>query len=275
MACPHCQVLFRVRKEVVGHPVRCPHCAKGIWTGDGTETLLPASFRRVAESEGSEASSGRGERRKVHQGAGAETMVWDDQQEEEISKAGVSPVAVISVLAMLFSLVGVGLYMWQVNVERNQADALQAELLAQAMALPENLEAQVTGRDESELQAEEEEAAELSQIASTEMVARMEETLKNYLESDSVAERLKYVRDAERVAPLMRKFYGGGKIEPEGFREMAERRELAAGERIIATMVRVKDFTDYPVALELQDGQWKVDWESWVGYGDMRLADLR
>jgi len=105
----------------------------------------------------------------------------------------------------------------------------------------------------------------------------IEKTVKAFLTSETVTERLKYVRDAKRVYPLMTKFYGGEKIEAEGFEEL-DRSEVTYLDQFLTTTVMTGDFVSSPIALEREEGKessYRVDWESWVGYCESSVEELK
>ncbi|MFT6862073.1 MAG: hypothetical protein ACJAVK_000627 [Akkermansiaceae bacterium] len=48
-------------------------------------------------------------------------------------------------------------------------------------------------------------------------IEKIKEVVKAFLNAGTVTERAKYVRDAKRVEPLMKKYYRGEKLKAEGF----------------------------------------------------------
>lgn len=217
---------------------------------------------------------GNSGRKKMH-GAGMQASLdWEENEDAETGSK-ISAMGVFTVALILLSMVGTGLYIWQVKVGKLQKDAMERALVEQSLKLPTKLESVVTGPDEQEMETVEKQAGKLNAIASVSAVEQMNERIKNFLEAETVEEKAKFVRESERVLPLMKQFYENNPYEPEGFRQVGDMRELAAGNSIIATVVRVKDFSDYPIAIEMNDGEWFVDWESWVGYCELSIDELR
>lgn len=280
LACPLCRGVFRIKKSQFGHALCCPLCENNLLTSDGEVAELdPVTSFAAAKIETVDPTdevlgSGRPGRKKHHVAAAQNALDWEARGEtDDASK--ISPMGVLTVILIFTSLVGVGLYMWKVNVAKTERDAVQRALLEDAMALPRSLNNELETRAETEIVAEEKEAGKLNEIVSTAASEQMTERVKLFLEAETVAEKAKYVRDYERVRPLMEDYYSRVPYEPEGFRKLGESRELAAGNSIIATVVRVEDFTDYPIGLEFKNDEWLVDWESWVGYGEMLIDELR
>lgn len=279
LACPRCRGIFRIKKSEIGHAVCCPLCDKRLLTADGPvveiDHATTYATAKIADDSQEASKHEHGSGRKKHHAAGMQNSLDWEENEEPGELSTVSPMGVLTVVLIFLSLVGVGVYMWKVNVARAEKDAVERALLEDAMALPKALKDEVTGRDAGEIVAEEKEAGKLNEIASIDAVEDMTERIKNFLEAKTVQEKAKFVRDPERVLPLMKKYYERTPYEAEGFRQLGDLRELTAGNTVIATVVRVQDFTDYPIAAELKDGEWFVDWESWVGYSEMTIDELR
>ena len=49
-----------------------------------------------------------------------------------------------------------------------------------------------------------------------------EQTIKAFLTAKTVDEKIKYVRDQERVGPLMKAYYAKAAYQPEGFEAISE-----------------------------------------------------
>mgnify|MGYP003678496784 CR=1 FL=1 len=113
-------------------------------------------------------------------------------------------------------------------------------------------------------------------------LAEIEETVKIFLNTETVTERLKYVRDGERVLPLMKKYYGGEEIEPEGFNDF-DKSELSYRGDMVTSMVEIDDYSSVPIAVMRivtkvigeDEVSYKIDWESWVGFCEMSLEEMK
>ncbi|MEJ6578801.1 MAG: hypothetical protein QNL33_10680 [Akkermansiaceae bacterium] len=110
----------------------------------------------------------------------------------------------------------------------------------------------------------------------------IEGTVEAFLNAETVTERLKYVRDGERVLPLMKKHYGGEKIEPEGFKSF-EPNAATYRASLMTAKVETGDYSTLIIAVERvvvevigeDEVVYKVDWESWVGFCEMSVEDMR
>lgn len=89
-----------------------------------------------------------------------------------------------------------------------------------------------------------------------------------FVEAPDLGGKVREVRNAKRVGPLMRDYH-----ERRGhpFPTMAKisRGEIAASAAREAMLFVVEPFSgpDYAVALEWNDGRYRIDWESLVAYG--------
>ena len=107
---------------------------------------------------------------------------------------------------------------------------------------------------------------------------KIEKVVKSFLNAQSVSERLKYVRDAERIGPLMKKFHGGEEIQAEGFAEFNRSKVHYRG-ALLTAFVRIGDLSTSPIAVERlgeeKESVYLVDWESWVGHCEMSTEELK
>ena len=99
----------------------------------------------------------------------------------------------------------------------------------------------------------------------------LSEAVQHFAASRTVDEMLKMVRDRERVEPLARRYY-----TPENpWQPIALRpgqglpTALSAVQNIIIAGVQLENFDTVPVAAELTSAGFRIDWESFVGYGEM------
>lgn len=106
----------------------------------------------------------------------------------------------------------------------------------------------------------------------------IEVVVKNFLKSETVAERMKWVRHSDRVLPLMKKFYVADEVEAEGF-ESLNKTATSYLDNLLTTIVQTADFLSSPIAIEKtgegEDVKYLVDWESWVGYCEMKPEEMR
>ena len=89
-------------------------------------------------------------------------------------------------------------------------------------------------------------------------------------------ERLGFVRDADRVEPLMKRYYESNPDGPFSFREPTEGWQMRPYQSFLLTTVISQDFAQHPIAVEQreEDGRYMVDWESFVGYCEIPWDEI-
>ena len=234
----------------------------------------------VARAEAPEQIKAREEsaepRRRRYIGEGDEGLHWEGTGRERETGKSYSWMVVCSCVLMLAVLSAVGIYLVKNAPSEKGAetpvvigDAASAAALEKSLQLPENTSyLDDKGVDVTKKSVEDYEKFDPIQI---------EDAVKGFLTSDSIEKRLAFVRDPDRVKPLMQKYYGDEEFEPEGFEELnrTEIRHLGA---FLTSFVRIGDFSSGPIAVErIGDGDqisYRVDWESWVGYCEMSVEEL-
>ncbi len=122
------------------------------------------------------------------------------------------------------------------------------------------------------LEQEREEEMEAEKLIST-----LEKTVRDFFDSRSVDEMLRYVRHPERVEPLMGKFYSATPPVPQRVKSIRSFDPLTVGHSATFWMVvcELADGTDGQVLLEALPGNLaKVDWETFVCYQPMEWDRL-
>ncbi|MFT6179553.1 MAG: hypothetical protein ACI9NQ_000092 [Paracoccaceae bacterium] len=101
-----------------------------------------------------------------------------------------------------------------------------------------------------------------------------EKVIRSFLEAKTVAERLKYVRHAERVKPLMVDFYSRNALVPILYKQIKEYRIFPLG-NLPFLALKVEDQNKKDHAILLEDGLegLLVDWESFVCFQPVSLED--
>ena len=107
---------------------------------------------------------------------------------------------------------------------------------------------------------------------------KVEEAIKNFVMAESPAELKKYIRDPERVGPLLDRYYEKVDYEAEGF-EALDVTQVNYNGDIVTMFVQKADFISSPIAVErIVNGEkvsYQVDWESWVGLCDYTPEKMR
>lgn len=96
----------------------------------------------------------------------------------------------------------------------------------------------------------------------------MQACVRGYLIAASVEEKLRYVRHADRVRPMMERYYRTHAMKPEGFRNFERIRSMGLESlSFVYGQVELNNGDKHKLLLEqLEDGSFKVDWESDVCY---------
>jgi hypothetical protein len=112
-----------------------------------------------------------------------------------------------------------------------------------------------------------------------EMLDLSRPVINKFFASTSNEEALQYVRRAGKVAFMMKKHYAPFGFSPVkiGSLGAAEDCNIVADGYFVVP-VTLADFSSRGIALEVpesEDGDWLIDWESWVGYSEMDFSEMR
>lgn len=292
--CPSCFGLFRVRKSQVGETGHCPTCRslnhlseRGPSAETKPREATPVSDEALLEKvsvaktmtpeeiENQEAERKR--RRRQYSGAAEDTIDWEEEKSSSRRPKGLPWQLVWSMVLGMGVILAAGVYYVKNSkpTPTKGGSAIIADPQAQAM-LDEMLE-----KDKSEIYLDE--TGKDMTIDAVDQykkfdLLKVEGAVKAFLTSGSVEERAKWIRDPERVKPMMLQFYGGNELEAEGF-EFLNKSEVSYRGNLLTTLVQTADFLSSPIAIERvgkgEEAVYLVDWESWVGYCDMKPEDMR
>jgi len=230
------------------------------------KTMTPEELEEAAA-----AAANHRERRRVYSGA-KEQLDWEEGDDQGARK-GVSGyfVGVVAMLAVLVAAGGI-YYVQTAPAGKPGSSTTIVGGSASNLALAESLKI-TSSIDE----VDHEVIDQIDEYAKYDLQA-IDDVVKAFLESNSVEERLKWVREPERVKPLMMTHYDGNEIIPEGYRSF-DRSAISYRGRYLTSMVRTEDFLAYPIAV-IRDGEeglenYLVDWESWVGYCEITPEEAR
>ena len=108
--------------------------------------------------------------------------------------------------------------------------------------------------------------------------AKIEKAIRNFVTAESPAELKNYIRDSERVGPLLDRYYERADYEAVGF-EALDMSQMKYNGDVVTMLVQKADFLSSPIAVErVVDGEeesYQIDWESWVGYCDYTPEQMR
>jgi len=218
----------------------------------------------------------RQKRKKHHVTTNTDTIDWEEG--DEMGSENRTPWGIIGFGVIALTLFGGGAaYLFKQYDPETQAGSGSIVSDEDSQAILDN----ILRKDESEgyLDADGNDisAAAVDQYHEYDM-AKVEEVVKAFLNSDTVEERIKYSRQSERVLPLMKSFYDGNEIEAEGY-ETLNKSEVSYRDTLLTALVQTADFLTSPIAVErLGDGEdavYVVDWESWVGYCEVKPEVMR
>lgn len=163
---------------------------------------------------------------------------------------------------ILLGLLIAGMIFWVANHNLVSADSSDASELAAG-----------PGR-ESELPLSRMEEVEKKEKAEAHFAA-MEELLKNFLGAGTVEERMRFVREPERVGPFMKDFHSRNDVETYDYEEVSEYHVVAFDNfPFLALRVDLEDGDSIPVLIEDAPDGMKVDWESFVCYQPMKVEEF-
>jgi hypothetical protein len=103
----------------------------------------------------------------------------------------------------------------------------------------------------------------------------LEELSRAFIKASTVEEMLPLVRDADRLADDIRRYYTEGKLEPMELTSLRVLQDRTAGEqRAVTLWIESKSYQPHFLNVcETADGL-RVDWESWVGHSPMPWQEI-
>jgi hypothetical protein len=101
-----------------------------------------------------------------------------------------------------------------------------------------------------------------------------ENVLKGFLEAETLEGKLKYVRHAARVRPLMKEYYERNQLKPIQFKQILEYRMFPLENYpFLALKVELENGVEEAVLVEDSGAGQLVDWESFVCYQEISIDD--
>ncbi len=281
-ACPVCHRVFRVPGPARGREVRCPACHElvripAVSEAAGAPGRRP--YRRIGEDAGSrDGASGAGQRirkkkEKERPGGAGACPGWESDPggggQEAWKRLGrAQALALVSVAIVLAGSLAVVLMenmlgrtpgeegVGAAGVSGRDAPAEPAPIRGEpprAPAGPDGAAADFEVRE-----ALDEIAAAVGRFAASRNV---DELLGAIRGGKAMEKRLReYYRNRSFAMPEVREVAPGGRVEVRG--------DLWSVELVLG------DFRVQPIALERTEGGFLVDWESWVGYGEMAWEEF-
>ena len=287
--CPTCFGLFRIKKSQVGQTGRCPVCNAAVQSSESEnlgvlDQAASSTFdsnnllARVGEAQEMtseqlrKVESGLRGRRRQYVGEEAGGMAW----EREEASNNVSWKVVVSMVLSAFVLLALSLVYYKNSGANSSAGSTKPQInREQADSWFDDIEK--ADRNTKKIEEGEMAAKDVDDFEKFDN-AKIEEAVRNFVTASSPAELKKYIRNSERVGPLLDLYYEKADYEVEGF-DSLDLTQLKYSGDVVTVLVQKANFLTAPIALErVIDGEeesYQIDWESWVGYCDYTSDQMR
>ena len=287
--CPTCFGLFRIKKSQVGQTGRCPVCNAAVQSSEsenlGVLNQAASStfdsnnlLARVGEAQEMtseqlrKVESGLRGRRRQYVGEEAGGMAW----EREEASNNVSWKVVVSMVLSAFVLLALSLVYYKNSGANSLAGSTNPQInREQADSWFDDIEK--ADRNTKKIEEGEMAAKDVDDFKKFDN-AKIEEAVRNFVTASSPDELKKYIRNSERVGPLLDLYYEKADYEVEGF-DSLDLTQLKYSGDVVTVLVQKANFLTAPIALErVIDGEeesYQIDWESWVGYCDYTSDQMR
>lgn len=114
-----------------------------------------------------------------------------------------------------------------------------------------------------------EESEEINVSVAWEKYREAKPVAEAFLAAETWQERIQYVREPERVRPLMERYYQENEDGPYPHRGIATDGSLNFRDAILALAVERQDFGEIFLAIDFSQREPRIDWESFVAFCDM------
>jgi hypothetical protein len=106
------------------------------------------------------------------------------------------------------------------------------------------------------------------------VLKQLQPVVSAFLEASTLKEASMQCRRSTRTLSRMQKLYGDS-YYPPGFRNFVWNRPMTRDGNWAELLLEDKEFQIRPIALVLEDAEWRVDWESWVGWSEITMDELK
>jgi hypothetical protein len=107
------------------------------------------------------------------------------------------------------------------------------------------------------------------------VIDQLRPLMHNFCEAKNWKERLPYVRDPERISPLMESYYKTHPDEAAPFRSVLPEIALDYRAGILSVNLEMEDYSTKSILFDLSGDHVSVDWESFVGYCEMDPEEFK
>ena len=270
-SCPVCQFVFRVPKGEGVEGVICPACRYLLSMPDLKNQSAPnlgavksQGGRRVAVEQ---MPSPRVAREKKSQKRGGEKSLSWEEQKAPVASVGEVDSKKWIVLSCLFALCFVGGGVWLFLGGGNNDEVAPTPISKESVKVAEVQKVE----PKTEIKAK---SVDHSKVFEGEVLEEAKEVVRAFLLADQLSDFEGLVRNPEVVVPKMKKWYASHPLKAFKKEEVNILRTIPSkGPRAIMR-VRLGDYSIKEIAIEKVEDKILVDWESWVGWGEMNWEDL-
>lgn len=246
----------------------CPHCRLPVLLEERSPVSVPtteggaeAGSAAVPEGWVRSERSGRLKRKKrITKKRALEKQHWEEGSSSDLPAREGAKFFVVVLLGLLLLTAGVGVFLKRlVEAEEARVEAIDLEVPV------------VPGLEEQENRPLE---PELRAVRDVEF-GKIQSAVERFLQTESPREMVGLIRSRERVEPLLRAYYARHGFEPASFRGIAPMERAGVWGNLYAVTVMLGDSSKRAIAVERTPQGYLVDWESWVGHGELSWADFR
>ncbi|MFM7181843.1 MAG: hypothetical protein ACKO2G_10325 [Verrucomicrobiales bacterium] len=109
-----------------------------------------------------------------------------------------------------------------------------------------------------------------------ETIAIIKPTIEAFLNATDLEQRIKTVREPERLRPVMEEYYQSHTDGPISFLRVDDQQETVDYRgNLLVLPVLMRDYSKKQIAIEYTGAGFLIDWESFVGYGEMPVERFR
>lgn len=301
-ACPVCRFVFRVPKDHDGVGVICPACryllkipqthefsplsARDL---DSQQPLVPVprdkketkpiASRPLSDADklsdtdsGATKPKSKGQRRRRKKNPTSAAPSWERQVASSNSKEGNSLAWIIGGSFIGLIVVAIGAWLVIDNLSPAERDMSNRSKLPSwdgenAFQLESDVE---LTPEEQKVQKEIEESVNTG----LDVMAESQKVVKAFLTAETVEDLESLVRTPEVTVPRMKQWYASHEWSAPGAKEIGYGGGVTVKGVMASMAVRLNDYSVKHIAVERASQGYLVDWESWVGWGEMGWAEL-
>lgn len=282
--CPSCNSVFRLITSSNAQASRCPNCADYLHITPRSEStpaqwnpnqqLLSKQSQHLSDTtphSTDPTNKTKGPRRRKQKKKNNHTSTqWDSAQEQPSSSRSTS--AKPWIIVFFLSLLSIASPLFLL-AKKNEINKIHTQL-----SNPTNFRKITSSEFNSSVglnkSIEESKTQNIRAINESTELCTQAVTL--FLEASTIDDMLPLIHDRERLEPLIRRYYKKNSYKKRGFKEILIKQGSRISGNFYTFRVVTSDYkTDSIVCVDQGNDTFLVDWESWIGYGDLTQAELR